>query len=114
MSEKRKINVTTKEEEAMPNINVFALKSIIFAYSLVTLIEEFATLYIENRSEFGKLKENSPLGFWCLIIIIAFTKVIKKFCFEFFFCSMVLYFLFIANNNKYIMNFLRFFLNKLK
>ena len=53
----------------MTNINIFPLKLIIFVYSLVTLIEEFM-LYIENRNEFGKLKENSPLGFWILIIMI--------------------------------------------
>ena len=47
----------------MTDINIFRLKLIIFAYSLVTLIEESAMLFIENRNEFGKLKENSPLGF---------------------------------------------------
>jgi hypothetical protein len=70
MSENRNLNIIKREEEAMTDINIFRLKLIIFAYSLVTLIEESAVLFIENRNEFGKLKENSPLGFWILIIMI--------------------------------------------
>lgn len=78
MSDKRSLNVTKKEEKPMTNINIFPLKLIIFAYSLVTLIEEFIMLYIENRNEFAKLKENSPLGFWILIIKITISKIIKN------------------------------------
>lgn len=102
MSEKRKPIITKKEEEAMTNINIFRLKLIIFAYSLVTLIEELAMLYIENRNEFGKLKENSPLGFWILIIMITISKIIKKCCFEFFSCSMILYFLYNAKYEAFL------------
>ena len=98
----------------MTDINIFRLKLIIFAYSLVTLIEESAVLFIENRNEFGKLKENSPLGFWILVVMIAISKIIKKCCFECFFFSMILYFLYIVNNNEPIMQNMRLFLRKLK
>ena len=114
MSDKRRLNLTKKEEKPMTNINIFPLKLIIFAYSLVTLIEEFFMIYIENRNEFAKLKENSPLGFWILIIMITISKIIKKCCFECFFYSMILYFLYIVNNNELIMQQVRLFLRKLK
>ena len=113
MSETRDLNVAKKEEKAITHINIFPLKLIIFAYSL-TLIKEFTMLYIENRNEFAKLKENSPLGFWILIIMIITSKIIKKCCFESFFCSMILYFLYIVNNNEQIMQQVRFFLCKFK
>ena len=41
MSDKRRLNLTKKEEKPMTNINIFPLKLIIFAYSLVTLLKNF-------------------------------------------------------------------------
>ena len=115
MSEAKQINPFRKEVEMDGrNVDRSKLKLIIYAFIILSLLEEFCIFYIQNRSEIQKLMEESLIRFICCILMLSLSKIIRKIFSEFCFYTMLLYFFSSVNERTKVMSLARNFFRSLK
>ena len=104
MSENQKMN-PNGVEEIEPKINEFKLGLIIWAFAILTFIEEMIVLIPKLQYDLNGIGY-SGFHLWCLIFVLTIVKFVKIYYKEYFISSLILSFIIKINMNKEIKIFM--------